>query len=99
MDKLANITRQDLYDLTHSELGIPISECSNFVDDLFTIIIQNLKKKIKVKLSLFGAFNIRKKNSRIGRNPKTKETKVINSRYVVTFKSSKLLLKKINKVS
>ena len=61
--------------------------------------LQNLKKKIKVKLSLFGAFNIRKKNSRIGRNPKTKETKIINSRYVVTFKSSKLLLKKINKVS
>ena len=61
MDKLANITRQDLYDLTHAELGIPKSECSNFVDDLFAIIIQNLKKKIKVKLSLFGAFNIRKK--------------------------------------
>jgi integration host factor subunit alpha len=99
MDKLANITRQDLYDLTHTELGIPKSECSNFVDDLFATIIQNLKKKIKVKLSLFGAFNIRKKNSRIGRNPKTKETKIINSRYVVTFKSSKLLLKKINKVS
>ena len=46
MDKLANITRQDLYDLTHAELGIPKSECSNFVDDLFAIIIQNLKKKI-----------------------------------------------------
>jgi nucleoid DNA-binding protein len=45
MDKLANITRQDLYDLTHAELGIPKSECSNFVDDLFAIIIQNLKKK------------------------------------------------------
>jgi len=93
MDKLANITRQDLYDLTHAELGIPKSECSNFVDDLFAIIIQNLKKKI------MAAFNKRKKNSRIGRNPKTKETKIINSRYVVTFKSSKLLLKKINKVS
>ena len=99
MDKLANITRQDLYDLTHAELGIAKSEFSNFVDYLFAIIIKNLKKKIKVKLSLFGAFNIRKKNSRIGRNPKTKETKIINSRYVVTFKSSKLLLKKINKVS
>jgi len=37
MDKLANITRQDLYDLTHAELGIPKSECSNFVDDSFEL--------------------------------------------------------------
>jgi len=43
----------------------------------------------KLKLSKFGTFSIRQKKSRIGRNPKTKETKVISSRDVVLFKPSK----------
>ena len=43
----------------------------------------------KLKLSKFGTFSIRQKKSRIGRNPKTKEIKVISSRDVVLFKPSK----------
>ena len=46
------------------------------------------KKKLN-KLSKFGTFSIRKKKSRIGRNPKTIEIKVISSRDVVLFKPSK----------
>ena len=75
MGKISNITRQQLYDLTHVDLGLPKSECSKFVDDLFNIILSQLKIKNKVKISLFGSFNIKKKSSRIGRNPKTKEKK------------------------
>ena len=98
MDKIPNITRQHLYDLTHTDLGLPKSECAKFIDDLFDLILLQLQIKNKVKISLFGSFNIKKKKSRIGRNPKTKEKKIISSRYVVTFKPSKLLLKKINKI-
>ena len=53
--------------------------------DFFCLI----KKEKKLKLSKFGTFSIRQKKSRIGRNPKTKETKVISSRDVVLFKASK----------
>jgi integration host factor subunit alpha len=42
-----------------------------------------------LKLTKFGTFSIRQKKSRIGRNPKTKETKMISSREVVLFKPSK----------
>jgi integration host factor subunit alpha len=48
-----------------------------------------LNKRKKLKLSKFGTFSIRQKKSRIGRNPKTKETKMISSRDVVLFKPSK----------
>ena len=47
------------------------------------------KKEKKLKLSKFGTFSIRQKKSRIGRNPKTKESKIISSRDVVLFKPSK----------
>ena len=99
MNKTKNITRQSIYDLVHSELGLSKNYCSNFVDDIFNIIITGIKKEKKVKISLFGTFSNKEKKSRIGRNPKTKEEKVISSRNVATFKPSKFLLKKINKFS
>ena len=92
-----NVTRQDLYDLTHKELGISKNDCIKFVDLVFESILKNLEEGNKVKVSLFGSFDIKDKKARIGRNPKTKEEKEISSRRVVTFKSSKFLSKKINK--
>ena len=92
-----NVTRQDLYDLTHKELGISKNECIKFVDSIFETLIKNFEKGNKVKISLFGSFNIKQKKSRIGRNPKTLETKEISSRKVITFKPSKFLSRKINK--
>ena len=97
MTKPENITRQKLYDLVFQELGLSKISCSAFVDNLFDTLIINLKKDKKVKISLFGTFSKRSKKSRIGRNPKTKEEKTISSRNVITFKASKLLIKKINR--
>jgi integration host factor subunit alpha len=86
-----------LADLVYKELGISKVEASNFIDDIFDLISFELEKKNKVKIANFGAFNIREKKQRIGRNPKTKEDKVISSRTVITFKPSKILKNKINK--
>jgi len=99
MTKITNITRQDLYTLVHAELGFSSGTSLNFVDDIFTIITNGISKEKKVKISLFGTFTNRSKNSRIGRNPKTKQETLITSRNVVTFKPSKFLIKKINKFS
>jgi len=92
-----NVTRQDLYDLTHKELGISKNECIKFVDTIFESLAKNFEKGNKVKISLFGSFDVKQKKSRIGRNPKTLETKQISSRKVITFKPSKFLSRKINK--
>ena len=53
------------------------------------MIIKNLKEEKKMKMSKFGTFSIRSKKSRIGRNPLTKEKKMISERDVVLFKASK----------
>ena len=50
----------------------------------------------KVKIAKFGTFTLRNKKQRIGRNPKTKETKIITERNVILFKPSKYLKKYIN---
>ena len=63
------------------------------------IHLDNLKKSNKVKIAKFGTFHVRFKKSRIGRNPKTKEKKIISERKVILFKPSKILKNKINNES
>tara|TARA_Y100000389_G_scaffold200011_1_gene239593 strand:+ start:763 stop:1017 length:255 start_codon:yes stop_codon:yes gene_type:complete len=71
------------------QLGFSKNISENLIDDFLSTIIDNLNTEKKIKLSKFGTFSIRNKRSRMGRNPKTKEQKVISDRNVVLFKPSK----------
>ena len=84
-----NLTKKDLVNSIYMQVGFSKQITENLVEELFFIIISNLCKKKSVKISKFGTFLIRSKNSRIGRNPKTKEEKEISKRDVVLFKPSK----------
>ena len=57
------------------QLGFSKQISESLIEDFFSLIILNLKRENKLKISKFGTFSIRKKKSRIGRNPKTKEKK------------------------
>jgi len=91
-----NLTKKDLVNLIYMQLGFSKKISENLVDDFLSSIILNLKSEKKLKLSKFGTFIIRQKKSRIGRNPKTKESKIISSREVVLFKPSKEFKELIN---
>ena len=84
-----NLTKKDLVNLVYMQLGFSKQISENLIEDFLATIVENIKNEKKLKLSKFGTFSIRQKKSRIGRNPKTKETKVISGRYVVLFKPSK----------
>ena len=84
-----NLTKKDLVNLIYMQLGFSKQISENLIDDFLSIIITNIKSEKKLKLSKFGTFTIRQKKSRLGRNPKTKEVKVISERDVVLFKASK----------
>ena len=71
------------------QIGFSKLVSESLIDEFFALILLNLKKEKIVKLSNFGTFTLRTKNSRIGRNPKTKEKKEISKRDVVLFKPSK----------
>lgn len=91
-----NLTKKHLVNLVYMQIGFSKQIAENLIDEFFLIIIKNLNKENKVKISKFGTFFIRKKNSRIGRNPKTKEEKLISERNVVLFKPSKEFKEYIN---
>ena len=84
-----NLTKKDLVYLVYMQLGFSKQISENLIEDFLSTIVTNIKNEKKLKLSKFGTFSIRQKKSRIGRNPKTKEKKVISSRDVVLFKPSK----------
>ena len=84
-----NLTKKDLVNLVYMQLGFSKQISENLIEDFLSTIVTNIKNEKKLKLSKFGTFSIRQKKSRIGRNPKTKETKVISSRDVVLFKPSR----------
>ena len=91
-----NLTKKDLVNLVYMQLGFSKLISENLIEDFLSIIVTNIKYEKKLKLSKFGTFSIRQKKSRVGRNPKTKETKTISSRDVVLFKPSKEFKEFIN---
>jgi len=97
MENQNNFTREDIAESMHSEFGLTKKDCLIFVNDILDIIIEGLNTNGYVKIHNFGSFKIKRKNSRIGRNPKTKEDVRISERNVLTFKPSKSILNYINK--
>jgi len=71
------------------QIGFSKKISEALLEDIFQILLKNILLEKKVKISKFGTFILRRKNQRIGRNPKTKETKVISERNVILFKPSK----------
>ena len=93
-----NLTKKDLINSIYMQIGFSKKISENLLEDTMQIIIENLKKNKKLKISKFGTFTIRNKKSRIGRNPLTKEKKVISSRNVVLFKPSKEFKDLVNSI-
>jgi len=84
-----NLTKKDLINSIYMQIGFSKNISENLINDFLETIMKNLKNERKLKLSKFGTFEIRSKKSRMGRNPKTKEEKIISNRDVVLFKASK----------
>ena len=91
-----NLTKKDLVNLVYMQLGFSKQISENLIEDFLSTIVSNIKEEKKLKLSKFGTFTIRQKKSRIGRNPKTKEVKMISSRKVILFKPSKEFKEYVN---
>ena len=77
-------------------MGLSRAKSYSFVDAVLEEITKTLEKGEAVKLSGFGTFAVRKKNQRIGRNPKTGTVVPISPRRVVMFKPSVILKQEVN---
>ena len=91
-----NISRDEIADSINKDFGFSRKECLDIVNDIIELVIEGLHNSGFVKIHNFGTFRLKKKKSRVGRNPKTKEEVIIGDRNVVSFKASKNILKYLN---
>jgi len=96
MENNKNYTREDIAQTLHNEFGLTKKDCNIFVNDILNIIIEGLNSNGYVKIHNFGSFKVKRKKSRLGRNPKTKQNVMIGERNVITFKPSKNVLRIMN---
>ena len=89
-------TKNDLIEKIHMEIGISLSDSSKIFEEIIEEILSSLEHGNDVKISNFGTFSVKKKNSRIGRNPKTGDEKEITARNVISFYPSKAIKNKIS---
>tara|TARA_B110000263_G_C15201802_1_gene460990 strand:- start:95 stop:394 length:300 start_codon:yes stop_codon:yes gene_type:complete len=94
-----NLTKKDIINSVYMQIGFSKRISENLLEDIMSTIIENLKINKKIKISKFGTFTVRSKKSRVGRNPLTKEKKIISERNVILFKPSKEFKDHINFVN
>ncbi len=91
------MTKTDIVEKVYASVsGLSKKEASDLVDAVFDTIKRALERGEPVKLSGFGNFTVRVKQSRPGRNPKTGESIEIAARRVLSFKPSMILKKTLN---
>ncbi|WP_029522897.1 HU family DNA-binding protein [Persephonella sp. KM09-Lau-8] len=85
--------------IENKNVTLPKKDISDVVNRVFELIadeIVNGEDEHKIQISGFGTFVVKKRAPKIGRNPKTKEEKLIPERLGVSFKMGKKLQKALN---
>ena len=71
-------------------------DVEKIVSTVFTEIIEALAKGDRVELRGFGAFSVKRRDARVGRNPRTGEAVQVAEKHVPFFKTGKLLRERLN---
>ena len=91
------VTKADLTDkVCANNPGMTKAQAREAVETILSVIKSSLESGDGVLLSGFGKFNVKAKDARKGRNPKTGESLTLAARKAVTFKPSAILRKKVN---
>ncbi len=83
--------KQDIVDDIYQQTGLPKKDIQLVVNLLLDSVRNAFLREERIELRGFGVFEVKKRKSRVGRNPKTREVINIPARKVVTFKPSKLI--------
>ena len=89
------LTKAEMAERLYEDVGLNKREAKEFVDAFFDVLRESLQHGRQVKLSGFGNFDLRRKNQRPGRNPKTGEEIPITARTVVTFRPGQKLKERV----
>ena len=96
MTEAGTLTRADLSESLHRNVGLSRADSARFVEQILEKMCHALSQGENVKISGFGTFVLRDKGERVGRNPKTGVEVAIAPRRVLTFRASQMMRDRIN---
>ena len=85
------MNKTDLVAIVAAKSGLTKKDAERVVSATVDAITETLAKGEKVQISGFGAFEVKTREARVGRNPRTKETIEIPATRQPVFKASKTL--------
>jgi integration host factor subunit alpha len=91
------VTRADLTEALHDELGLSRHDCAILVERTLELVVGAMTRGETVKLSGFGVFQVRAKRQRMGRNPKSGAPATIDPRRVIGFRASQVIKARIDR--
>lgn len=97
--EISTLTKADMVEQIVRKLNLTHQQGRMLVDSFFQELSNCLIEGNEVKLSGFGNFQLREKNARPGRNPKTGEDVQVSARRVVVFKSSQKLKDRMENIN
>ena len=95
MSAAGTLTRADLAESLHREVGLSRADAARLVEQILDHLCESLSMGDNVKISGFGSFILRDKGERVGRNPKTGVEVPIAPRRVLTFRASQMMRDRI----
>ena len=95
MTSVGTLTRADLAETLHREVGLSRADSARLVEQILAEMCEALSRGENVKISGFGTFVLRDKGERVGRNPKTGVEVPIAPRRVLTFRASQMMRERI----
>jgi integration host factor subunit alpha len=90
------LTKIQIVESIHNEIGIPKNKSTEIVETLLEIIKSTLASGEDMLISNFGRFCVKEKRERKGRNPATGDDLMLEPRKVVTFRCSGKLRDRVN---
>ena len=83
------MTKIDIINLVSNDMGISNVKAEEAVNTIFETVKESLARGETVTLRRFGSFQVREKNARMGRNPKTGREAPVTARRVVRFQAGR----------
>lgn len=90
------LTKANIVDTVYSQTELTKKEASSYVNEVLELMKETLEDGEEIKVSGFGKFEVRKKDERVGRNPRTGDEILIPERKVLRFKVSQVLKDELN---
>lgn len=89
------MTKQDIVRTIAEEVGLPHLKARELVQKTFDALVESLVREGRIELRNFGVFQIKQREARMGRNPRTGEPVHVMPKRVVVFKPGKMMEAKI----